>query len=100
MVLAVAPAFDLEALYRAYPRKEGKRGGLEKLKKIIKTQADFDRFALSVENYKRVLASRGKGLEFTLLFSTFCNGRFEDYVEEIEASGNQALAEKIMRGEL
>jgi hypothetical protein len=47
------PKFDLEMLYKAYPRKQGKTKGLKRLSREIKTQTDFENFQLAVSNYNR-----------------------------------------------
>lgn len=72
--------FNFEAIYQAYPRKEGKSDGMKKLKKIIKSQADYEQFLSAVVTYKRKKAGEDK--QFLLLFSTFCSGRWEDYLPE------------------
>lgn len=43
--------FDFEALYRKYPRKEGKSAGLKQCAKQIKTQEDYDALSLAVDRY-------------------------------------------------
>jgi hypothetical protein len=45
--------FDLEMLYKAYPRKQGKTKGLKRLSREITTQTDFENFQLAVSNYNR-----------------------------------------------
>lgn len=53
-----APLFDLDALYALYPRKEGKAKGMAKLKRVITTPAQYERFAAAVRNYSKHVAGR------------------------------------------
>lgn len=75
--LKIVPSFDLLSAYEAYPRHEGKAGGLKKAKTRIKTQADFDRLMLAIENYKQSDTVKNG---FVMIFSTFMGGRWEDYI--------------------
>jgi hypothetical protein len=70
--------FDLEALYKMYPRKEGKTRGLAKLHAQIKTQEDYDQLKQAIHNYTSGLISTEK--EFIKHFSTFANC-WRDYLE-------------------
>jgi hypothetical protein len=69
--------FDFEAVYKNYPRKEGKKKGFEKLTTIIKTQGDYDNLLLSVENYSE--QERESERKHIKHFSTFVNC-YEDYI--------------------
>jgi hypothetical protein len=53
-----APRLDLDALYAPYPRKEGKAKGMAKLKRVITTPAQYERFAAAVRNYAKHVAGR------------------------------------------
>lgn len=53
-----APLLDFDALYAPYPRKEGKAKGMAKLKRVITTPAQYERFAAAVRNYARHVAGR------------------------------------------
>lgn len=70
-----------KALYQLYPRKEGKVAGIKKLKKILVDQKAYSEFHQALVNYKKILVARSTTREYTLLFSTFVNGRWEDYLE-------------------
>lgn len=74
----ITSEFDLEALYRLYPRKEGKSAGMRKLKYEIKTQADYGQVKQAIQNYSAMLLSSDK--QFIKLFSTFSNC-WRDYLE-------------------
>lgn len=60
---------DFDALYKIYPRKEGKKRGIEICKRQIKTQDDYNKLELAIKNYARIK----KGSEFIKHFSTFMN---------------------------
>jgi hypothetical protein len=70
--------FNFEDIYNAYPRKDGKKRGLEILKKKIKTQQDFEKLELAVQNYR--ISTRETEKRFIKQFSTFANC-WEDYLE-------------------
>lgn len=73
------PRFDFDALYDRYPRKEGKAAGMKSARSRFKTQAAYDRFAAAVDNYAAKVQREGTERQHTLLWSTFTNGRWEDY---------------------
>lgn len=70
-----------ELLYSKYPRKEGKKTGIKKLKKLVQDEDKLAQFSRALENYSNHIKSNGISKEFTLMFSTFVNGRWEDYVD-------------------
>jgi hypothetical protein len=70
-----------DMIYKMYPRKEGKSAGIKKLKEKLKTVDQVAKFSKAVENYKKKLARDCTPTQYTLLFSTFVNGRWEDYLE-------------------
>ncbi len=63
--------FDFELAYQSYPRKQGKKDGLAKLAKTVKTQADYDALLLACRRMGEEWA--GKDTEFCPHFSTFVN---------------------------
>jgi hypothetical protein len=67
--------FDFEAVYRDYPRHEGKKKGLLLCEREVRTPADFEDLVRAVANYKAI-ASPG----YEKHFSTFM-GCWRDYVE-------------------
>lgn len=69
---------DFEHVYENYPRKLGKKRGLERLKKKIKTAEQFENLLKAVDNY----AAHCKTLDpqYIKHFSTFVN-EWEDWVE-------------------
>lgn len=63
--------FDFESLYRKYPRKEGKTGGLAKCKAQIKTSEDFYNLSLAIEHYAAHVIEKQTEAKFIKHFSTF-----------------------------
>jgi hypothetical protein len=82
---AIKIDFDFESIYALYPRKLGKKSGIEKLKKIIKTPEKYHLLLQAVQNYCDINAKTDE--KFLLHFSTFVN-RFEDFLPE-QASPKQ-----------
>lgn len=87
------PRFDCGSLYDQYPRHEGKSPGMKTLKARIKSQSDYDSFAGAVRNYAAKVKAEGRPLDKVLLWSTFCNGRWQDYVDGAPA------VEPVARGD-
>jgi hypothetical protein len=74
---APAKEFDFEVVYAKYPRKEGKADGMRAAKRKIKSDEQYQKLLIAVENYaKSTTVLEG----YVLLFSTFINGRWLDYV--------------------
>ncbi len=63
--------FDFEAIYKRYPRKQGKQDGLRKCKAQIKTKADYDALANALEKYIKHLRTQNTQPEYIKHFSTF-----------------------------
>jgi hypothetical protein len=63
------PKFDLEAVYKLYPRKQGKSEGMRRLKTQIKLPTDYEDLILAVKNYAAYCA--GKEPQFIKMFSSF-----------------------------
>lgn len=66
-----ARQFDFESLYQSYPLKKGKSLGMEKLKKLIKCEEDFNAFANAIKNYTRDIQLRGTEAKYIKHFSSF-----------------------------
>lgn len=67
------PRFDFELHYQNYPKKQGKSAGLAKLKKLIKTEAEFKRFAVAMEQMQANW--EGSELTYCPMFSSYVNAR-------------------------
>lgn len=93
--------YDFTHLYDIYPRHRGKLDGMKKLKRTVKTIVDYRRFERAVKNYCEEVRREQLPPKYMLYWSTFCNGRWEDYVDiHKEQSGNASMAERILKGEL
>lgn len=101
-----ADAFDLEAIYLAYPGRQGKAKGIEALRKAIKSQHQYELVLKAAAAYsdeeKRFKASGSKAFRPEVpYFSTWVNQRrWEDH--EVAAqpsllSPAQQLAEQARR---
>jgi hypothetical protein len=74
--------FDLESLYASYPRKIGKKKGIEKLRLLVKTQQDFDLIKKAISNYSQYCSKHVTDSKFIKHFSTFMVS-WEDHLEPI-----------------
>jgi len=72
------PAFDFEALYRRYPRKEGKQKGLDYCEETITTAAQYEALSRSIANYAAQV--QGKDPQYTKHFSSFMRC-WRDYID-------------------
>lgn len=95
------PTLDFEEIYAHYPRRgEGKKAGMEKLKKSIKTRAEYERFCRAVMNYVALCNMERRDRQYIKHWSTFCNN-WEDYEElEAPASGVVSQLQRVMKGTL
>lgn len=69
--------FDLELIYSHYPKKEGKKAGMDRLKKIIKNQETYDKVLSAVKNYSD--KTKFDDIKFIKHFSSFISV-WEDYL--------------------
>lgn len=63
--------FDFEDIYKNYPRKLGKAGGMLTLSKTILTEQDYADLAVAVKNYASDCAKKGTEEKYIKHFSTF-----------------------------
>jgi len=72
-IVANAPetVFNLDELYQLYPLKKGKSLGMEKLKRVIRSQKDFDDFKTAINKYTQDIKSKGTEPRYIKQFSTF-----------------------------
>jgi len=68
-----------DELWKAYPRKEGKSGVSNKAKDEIK-KTGLDVVMSSIVKYRNKI--EGKDPQYTMLGSTFFNGRYKDYIDD------------------
>ena len=71
------PVFDYEAIYRAYPRKDGKSRGLALCEKQIRTAGDYAALKVAVANY--AIQVQDREAKYQKHFSTFM-GCWRDYI--------------------
>lgn len=83
--------FDFERLYESYPRKEGKKKGLEKAKAMVKTAAEYERLRLAIEAYAAKVRRERIEEKFVKHFATFMSC-WEDYAPN-GAAPAQAVGE-------
>jgi hypothetical protein len=81
-----APRFDLDALYAAYPRKEGKARGMAKLRAIVSTDADYSRHKQAIANLIARIARDAIEAQYVPHFSTWVAGKWLDYADGIPPS--------------
>lgn len=65
--------FDLDSLYRKYPRKIGKKKGIEKAGKDCRLPADFDALSRAIDRYAAYVRANGIEEKYIKHFSTFMN---------------------------
>ena len=69
--------FDFDALYLKFPRKIGKKSGIERLRKTINTIEKYNLLNQALDNY--ISMCDGKEEKYILHFSTFAN-KWADYL--------------------
>lgn len=82
---------DFEAIYRIYPRKEGKSAGMKKLAIHVTDEETYNRVMNAAKNYAMLCKSRGTELRFIKLFVTFVNNwmDYEDISELVSVPANE-----------
>lgn len=83
-------AFDFEALYAKYPRKEGKTRGMDQCRRQIKTAADFHALDRAVETYRAAVT--GHERRFIKQFSSFMSC-WRDYLEPQQPDDDEPATE-------
>ena len=70
---------DFETLYQKYPRKIGKKKGIDICLRKIKTQSDFEKLDQAIKNYSEYCDNHQTDKKFIKHFSTFM-GSWEDWI--------------------
>jgi hypothetical protein len=78
VVVKTTPELDIESIYAVYPRKEGKKKGMEKLKREINSHEKFTQLQVAVKNY--AIKCKDTETRFIKQFSSFAS-TWEDYLE-------------------
>jgi len=73
--------FDFEIIYKAYPRKIGKKKGIEKLKATVKDEKDFQLVLTAVNNYAAYCKKEKTEGRYIMHFSTFIN-QWQDWAQD------------------
>ncbi len=75
-------SFDFDAVYARYPNRKGKAKGLERLRALVRTQAEYEAVLLGVARYAAEVARDRVEPQFVKHFATWVNGRcWLDYAE-------------------
>ncbi len=71
---------NFDAIYKQYPRKEGKALGRKKFLKQIKTKEQYDSLLRAVANYSHLVRDRDR--RYIKMFSSFMSeGIWEEYCD-------------------
>lgn len=73
--------FDFEILYKAYPKKVGKSGGLKTCKAQIKNQDDYDNLKHAIERYTAHCSKNITDPKYVKQFDTFMSG-WRDWLDK------------------
>jgi len=90
---------DLDQIYAQYPRKEGKKKGITKLKSIIKSQEIYDRVMTAVQFYAAKCEAEGTDKKYIKQFSSFVSV-WEDYFDAAEQLENERRAKEERKKEI
>lgn len=86
--------FDLEFIYKSYPKRLGdqrKKVGMARLKRLVKSQVDYDLAIKAVTNYYAMQQKNGKiGSEYIKQFGTFWDS-YGDWVEWANIQSDESL---------
>lgn len=75
------PGLDFEKLWKLYPRKTDKSDALDRFKRSIKTQEDYNNLEKAIINYDTHQKNLGTELKFIKHFATFLNkDRWKEWV--------------------
>lgn len=91
--------FDIEAIYKVYPRKQGKITGLKSLAKQLKTVEQFNACMAATIAYRDFNYSNQTEPQYVMLFSTWANGRWLDWVQEGDTA-KKAMRKEISENEM
>lgn len=86
---------DFEEIYREYPRKVGKKKGIERLNASIKTPEELNRFRAAVRAYTKYVAKQKIEGRYIKHFSAFVS-TWEDWLDP-DAGTVQNVAQPLER---
>ena len=93
--LGAAAKFDFEALYALYPRKVGKKRGLQRCRSQITSQRRYDQLHTAITNYAATMAREGRELSYIKHFDSFMS-IWEDWINP-EQQQQQNLGADLAR---
>ena len=86
--------FDLDLIYAEYPKKVGKKKGVNKLQSLVKTQEMYDKILQGAIDYKKYTTEQGIPRQYIKGFEPWVNGRcWEDELVTDSQVKEAALAE-------
>jgi hypothetical protein len=85
----VSSKFDFEVIYALYPRKLGRKKGLQRCRSVVTTQAKYDSLLVAVKHYAAFVA--GTEDRFIKHFDSFMSC-WEDWVEPKSPPGSAGRA--------
>jgi hypothetical protein len=92
--------FDFESVYALYPRKEGRKKGLQRCRSQITTRLKYDALARAVKNYSAKVKAEHTEPQYVKQFDTFmgCWEDFVDYQPQLPVNGTHPpLYAKVRR---
>ena len=85
--------FELNLIYDAYPKKQGKAAGMKKLQSLVKSQDQFDKILQGAKNYSDYVLENNVDSKYIKQFSTWVNQ--ECWNDELETKS--ILEEKLRK---
>lgn len=92
--VAPLPAFDFDAVYALYPRKEGRKKGLQRCRSQIKTREKYDALLRAVKNYAAKVQAEQTEAKYVKQFDTFM-GCWEDFVQYQQSLAKTLPARRV-----
>jgi uncharacterized protein YdaU (DUF1376 family) len=83
--------FDFEAVYLAYPRKDGKKKGLQRCRSQITSRSKYDALLRAVKNYAALVEAEARSPEYIKQFDSFMSV-WQDYVEPTKPRAKKQMA--------
>ena len=72
----------IDPIYKKFPRKLGKQDGYKKLKSVIKSPEDLEKFEAAVDRFCQIMAQENRAPDKIPYFSTFVNSQWQDYLSD------------------
>ena len=85
---------NFEALWKLYPRKEGKSAVSKKAKKEI-YKVGYDKMAKCIELFITDMKEQNRDLQYYPQGSTFFNTKYKDYIEKLEEKEKQEIKQEV-----